>query len=273
MEFILDFQGFKDEKNDFIIKELAILSTDGEKYELHLFQPPHAFNQLSKDLQKQVIWLEKQFHGLYWSSGHRDYRELKDVFRGIDLSGTIYVKGVEKQRYAVKLLSDFNVNVINLEDIGCPSLSVLKQQINPAVLKPCSFNHNSNNCAYVNVYVLAFWLNLEKCITDRLQIVNLAIKECCKNGYLKMSTSLIKYLPKYFILNHNEDIEHVYDKLPESLKTDYEIMMNLRCSEHYQRSDLEDDFDGPNPKRKHCYFCRNNVALNPKLSTSSGIKF
>ena len=224
MEFVLDFQGFKDENNDFIVKELAILSTDGERYELQLFQPPYAFNKLSKDLQKQVIWLEKQFHGLYWNSGHRDYKELKDVFEGIQISGTIYVKGLEKQRYAKKLLGDFNVNIINLEDMGCPSLSKLKQQMNPVVLKPCTFNHTMTNCAYVNVYVLAFWLNMEKCITDRLQIVNLAIKDCCNNGYLKMSSSLVKYLPKYFILNHNEDIELVYDKLSDRQRTVFSVV-------------------------------------------------
>ena len=262
MEYVLDFQGFKDENNDFIVKELAILSTDGEKYELQLFQPPYAFNKLSKDLQKQVIWLEKKFHGLYWSSGQREYNELKDVFEGLEISGTIYVKGVEKQKYVKHLLSNYKVNVVNLEDLGCPSLSMLKQQMNPIVLKPCHFNHTEYNCAYVNVYVLALWLNLEKFVDDRLECVNLAIKECCKAGYLKMPSNLIKYLPKQFILNHSEDIENVYDKLPEKLRSDVEILINMRCKEHYQppkSDDLRDYFDGPNPKKKYCYFCRNSI--------------
>ena len=83
MEFILDFQGFKNPHNEYIIKELALISTDGQIYELHLFQPPCDFNQLPAHLQKQVVWLEKQYHGLYWGSGFREYNELKDIFLGV----------------------------------------------------------------------------------------------------------------------------------------------------------------------------------------------
>lgn len=77
MEFKLYFQGFKNVKKEFIVKDLTVVSIDGNLYELQLFQPPCQFQQLPTHLQKQVIWLEKQWHGLYWSSGFRSYKDLK----------------------------------------------------------------------------------------------------------------------------------------------------------------------------------------------------
>lgn len=56
MEFILDFQGFKNENNGFIIKELAIISVDETINDLHLFQPPYSFHHLPDHLKIQVQW-------------------------------------------------------------------------------------------------------------------------------------------------------------------------------------------------------------------------
>lgn len=161
MSYILDFQGFKNVTNDFIVKELAIVSTDGQFYELQLFQPPCDFSELPQRLQKQVVWLEKQYHGLYWGSGYKNYNCLKDIFKGITIDGNMYVKGADKQKFVSNLLSDFNVNVINFEDLGCPNLQTLKQQTNLFAMKPCSFNHNPKHCAYVNVQILLEWWKSE----------------------------------------------------------------------------------------------------------------
>lgn len=79
----MDFQGFKDANNEFIIQELTVVSTDEQVYELHLFRPPHAFHQLSENLKTQVRWLEKYFHGLIWKSGLKDFGQLNDVLKGV----------------------------------------------------------------------------------------------------------------------------------------------------------------------------------------------
>lgn len=249
MEFVLDFQGFKSGNNDFIVKEMAIISIDGQIYELQLFQPPCSFSELPSDVKKQVLWLEKQYHGLYWGSGFRQYSDLKDIFKGLNIDGNVYVKGKEKQQFVVKLLSDYSVNVIDLEDLGCPSLTELKQQVQLNTMKPCSFNHNFSNCAYINVHVLQQWLKLEKTIQSKLDIVNKAINECYTKGYTKMSTDLIRYLPKEFIVRHFEDIENVYDKLSLKLKVDSDILNNMRCTDHFP------DNKESNAKRKYCFFC------------------
>lgn len=259
MEFILDFQGFKDENNEFIIKELALISTDEDVYELQLFQPPYHFNQLAEDVRKQVVWLEKQYHGLCWNSGSRNYTDLKDILKCIN--GTVFVKGDEKQKFVNSLLSQSQVNVRNIENLGCPSLSILKQQSRPFLIQPCPFNHNSKkNCAYENVYIILNWLKLERYAEKRIEKINLAIKECFNKGYKNLETDLVKCLPKDFILNYHEEIEIIYDKLPEFLQSDEDIQMNMICNKHYcKRGHINSShctWDGPNPKRKHCHFCK-----------------
>lgn len=59
------------------------------------------------------------------------------------------LKGVKNKTKLLYLLSDFNVQVLNLYDLKCPNLSALKNQF--WNVKPCIFEHNSKkNCAYIN---------------------------------------------------------------------------------------------------------------------------
>lgn len=257
MEFIMDIQGFKGERNQYIIKELAIISSDGQLYELQLFQPPCKISELSENVQEQVHYLEKHFHGLYWNSGFRPYSQLRHIMKNLNLSGTVYVKGCEKKMFVSDLLSTFMVNVVNIEELGCPSLSILKQFLQPSSIKPCVFNHKSNNCAYLNVNAILQWLNLEKFTKDRMEMVNLAMKECKKRGYTNLQHELVRFLPKEFIISHHEDIELIYEKLSKDLQSDLEILCNLRCNEHYQSASGGkcDELDGPPPKRKYCKLC------------------
>lgn len=264
MEFILDFQGFKIEKNEFVIKELSIISTDGQFYELHLFQPPCEFDELSENVKKQIVWLEKHYHGLYWASGLKEYSELKDIIKGMNISGKVYVKGVEKQKFISETLADLPsaTTVINLEDLGCPKLSVLRKELQPTFLKSCSFNHNSNNCAFVNCHAILQWWKQEQFAKCKLELVDLAIKECYSKGYINLASYLIPFLPKHFILNYSEDIDLIYEKLPKHLQTDEELQQNRRCNEHYYWKGVSSgfqDWDGPNPKKKHCYYCKSTI--------------
>lgn len=265
MEFILDFQGFKTEKNEIIIKELAIISTDDQVYELHLFKSPYSFHQLPQEVRKQVVWLEKHFHGLFWNSGYKDFSSLQDVFTNVfKFGGKVYVKGIEKYSFVRELLSRFSVCVINFEDLDCPSLKIIKQQLNHSKIKPCPFDHPTDHCAYCNVQWLLEWWKLEKLMLCRMDIVSLAIRDCFSHGYKKMSSDLIKHLPKHFILNYHEDLDIIYERLPPSLKDDEEIKNSLRCNEHYdwRENFLSDCWDGKNPKRKHCCLCTPNTQMS-----------
>ena len=259
MEFILDFQGFKNKDNEFIIKELAIISTDCQVYELQLFLPPCSLHDLPKTVRKQVHWVERHSHGLYWSSGFKGYSQIKDIFKNIDIRGNVYVKGLEKTNFIAQLLSEFEVRIINLEDLGCPKLSLLKERVHLGSFKPCSFSHSPTNCAYINVHVLLQWWNIEKQATiDTSKNIDLAIKEWVEKGYT-MQDEFVKFLPKQFIINYVTALDFIYHKLPPQLQSDPNIIENLRCQEHYQFANECDEIDGPVIKRKYCYFCKQKI--------------
>ena len=155
-----------------------------------------------------------------------------------------------------QLLSDFDVKVINLEDLGCPRLSILKQQTHIESFKPCNFNHSSHNCAYINIHILLQWWNMQKhVVADITKNIDLAIKEWSERGHM-MQEELIRYLPKQFILNYLFSLDYFYDKLPTHLQSDPDIVKNLRCNEHYQ---FAADGDEIPIKKKHCYFCINEM--------------
>lgn len=88
------------------------------------------FNQLVTFINYLKIyrtkWFEKYYHGLYWCSGFREYNKLKDVLRGCYIAGNIYVRGIEKRLFVTDLLSDLKVNIINIEELGCPNLSIIR---------------------------------------------------------------------------------------------------------------------------------------------------
>lgn len=261
MEFIIDFQGAKNENDEITIKELAILSTDGRIYELQLSTLP--FHEKVK-----IMWTEKHQNGYYWCTGFKEYSQIKDIFKYIDMKGNVYVKGYEKQTIIKSLLSDLNVNVINLEDYSCPTFSTLKNRTQLSQMKICNLNHSPLNCAYANVQMLLQWWHLEKeFISNQLEKINEAIREWSLGGHM-MKPELFKYLPKEFILNYMVFLDCVYHKLPPHLRSDRDILNNLRCDKHYVLSNEGDNIDGPAPKRKNCAVCQENATFEPKVDNN-----
>lgn len=228
MEYILDFQGYKGSTNKFIIKELVIVSTDGLYYQLHLFKPPCSFGELTPQTRKQIVWLEKYFHHISWKVGYKDYVEIPDVLRTIQLNGIVYVKGCEKQIFLSELLKDTQITILNLEDKGCPSFDILRQQsCLGQSISPCCFDHFTSNCAYNNVYLLLEWWKVEKRVLDKLDLVNKAIGEYFVKGLRNMSDEMVKIIPKELLINVKEDLAPIYYKLPTQIKQDEEIIKKL----------------------------------------------
>lgn len=91
--------------------------------------------------------MEKQYHELQWISGIKHYMNLNDLFRDINISGTVYAKRNEKQSFMSNLFTDFDVGAINLESLDCPNVSLPKQQYWNNLCKPSAFNHSFMNCA------------------------------------------------------------------------------------------------------------------------------
>lgn len=103
VEYIIDFQGFHDDGNNFIIKELSIQAIENVKLvgarDQYLFLPPFDFKHLSEKKKKQVRWLKRNLHGFSWNCGLQDYEELQSILNKLIDAKCIYVKGLEKKLF------------------------------------------------------------------------------------------------------------------------------------------------------------------------------
>lgn len=123
MNVILDVQGFKNEQNEFIPKEIAILWN--RQIFVQLIKPPYPFYFLTKKERLQVAWIEKN-RGIFWNEGYIPYLNLKSTLHDFLKDKCIFTKGSEKVLWIKDMVN--NNNIHNLEDISCPSLVKLYEK-------------------------------------------------------------------------------------------------------------------------------------------------
>jgi len=97
MNVIVDLQGFWKPDNVFVLKEIAVLPPGAETLVVYQFAAPSPWRDLPLSYQRKIRWLERQYHGLRWSSGTLPYNTVKDVLNSL-LKGAsrVYVKGRDK---------------------------------------------------------------------------------------------------------------------------------------------------------------------------------
>lgn len=151
---IVDMQGFKDLKNNFIVKELSIATKNHTQ--TFLIKPPYAFKNLTDEEKKQVRWLERN-RGLKWSEGFIDYREFRRIIVPYLSSKKVLVKGLEKGMWVRELCQD--CEIMELEEKGCPNFLKLYSDYHVDVNK---FNceYHKKMCALKNVLCLKKWYTL-----------------------------------------------------------------------------------------------------------------
>lgn len=98
-DIVLDFQGFKDNDNGFVIKELAIASFDGSLLQHWFVQSPFPYKWLNDTRRKECNWSTKHFHGITWSEGDLTLRQLSHRLAPILKDANVYVKGWEKKKF------------------------------------------------------------------------------------------------------------------------------------------------------------------------------
>ena len=69
-QVVLDFEGFKYKRNEFVLKELSVCC---DFLDTIYLLPPINFNQLSTDEKKAHTWVTRNFHGIDWSEGEHNY--------------------------------------------------------------------------------------------------------------------------------------------------------------------------------------------------------
>lgn len=176
---IVDVQGFQFKSNPFICKELAIKKFSLENSCCHninkfVFNYPIEFKYLNSNIQNQINFLTKKKHGLDWYSLSDtpflyQYSDLGKILQTeiIDKDcKTILVKGEQKAKWLGNMFNN-SINIINIEDYGCPSISVLKNET------------KSLNC---NLNCLLHYLSDRSCAVENVQLFN--------NWLFKINSSL-----------------------------------------------------------------------------------
>lgn len=151
MSVIVDVQGFKNEHNDFIPKEIAIMSKNHVL--VLLIKPPYPFFNLTRKERLQVAWIERN-RGILWNEGFVPYFEYNALILDFVKDKRIYTKGGEKVLWLKKILK--NESIYNLEDMNCPKLETLyKNYSTSSDIQSCIYHRNI--CAFKNVTCLRKW--------------------------------------------------------------------------------------------------------------------
>lgn len=154
---IVDVQGFKTKDNEFILKEIAILSED--QMLVFLVQPPYPFQNLTNEEKKQVKWIERN-RKVLWNDGFIPYESVYMYIVNFIVDKMIYCKGVEKMQWIKNILSTDNVT--NLETMNCPNLlSLYERYRNSSDIFNCIYHPTI--CALKNVTCLKKW-----CIDNKI---------------------------------------------------------------------------------------------------------
>nr|CAH7713149.1 unnamed protein product [Callosobruchus chinensis] len=105
-------------------------------------------------------WLSYNYHGLEWSSDHKDhlnYEQLSDFIKNVVKNEIVFVKGVDKKVWLERFVTN---QIIDLHNEGFPNLVKLKMIYKSVHCNQHLFNHLS--CALENVTLLHHWYNRNK---------------------------------------------------------------------------------------------------------------
>ena len=119
---MLDLEVFRCRKNNFLVKELAITTSDYS--DSLIFLPPASFNSLPKSEQKAYNWLTNNLHGIHWESGDYLYLNHNQIIQSFVLRNpyaVIYAKRKEKSDLLATYLER---KVENLDELGCPRVYI-----------------------------------------------------------------------------------------------------------------------------------------------------
>lgn len=170
MEFVIvDLQGFKDNTNNFIVKEFSF-ATKNMKFS-DIIQSTCTFDDLSAPKQKSSNWLTQNFHGITWYDGDIDVNELLHTIKPIFSNKIVFIKGEEKVIWLKNLLRDSLQKIVNVETLGC-NLNLQKnaEMFGLMCSKHKRMSHNLH-CALNNVGKIFDWYLAYRKINEYQQLL------------------------------------------------------------------------------------------------------
>jgi hypothetical protein len=149
---VIEFQAFRGNNNEYIIKELVFLDLVTGVVFPFLFQPPFSFNNLNNKAKTTNRWTVKHFHHIDWCEGFTSYKNLESVmYHFCNQFTAIYTRGLEKRNWIgmYTTCQVYNVTLDKRFDLRtCDNLCTLaKNKL-----------HKQTQCALKNAYRLAAFL-------------------------------------------------------------------------------------------------------------------
>ncbi len=161
-QVVLDFEGFKHRKNEYIIKEISVC---GDFLDTICILPPFSFDKLSSEEKKSHTWVTQNLHGIDWSKGEYNYSFLNSFFLSLQLrypGAKYWAKGLQK---CILLKSYLNQPVFNLEDLGCPPVTEI---VSNHKILPCAYHADhlplytlQKHCSRRKAFLYYNWLENE----------------------------------------------------------------------------------------------------------------
>ena len=154
---LVDIQGFMVD-GEFIPKEMTIRI--GKKTSHFLFKPSVEFSSLSREDKKMANHVERNVHGLKYSSGYVDLNELDQILRdNLQQTNIIYVRGHQKIQFLQRKCAELEMtnHIVNLEDFDNSWWQPITFQQS---IPPCMnhFHGGRFQCSLHNVDTLYNWL-------------------------------------------------------------------------------------------------------------------
>lgn len=114
MSIVIDIQGLKDKFNNFLPKEVAIVSVTSDYIGYWLVKAPCAYRDLAPDIKRQNAWLKSHCHGIAWSEGDTSLDTIEKILKKTaEQADRIFTRGAVKSSYLTDLTGCF---IINLEE-------------------------------------------------------------------------------------------------------------------------------------------------------------
>lgn len=161
MNIVIDIQGLKDKYNNFIPKEVAVVST-AQQYVGHwVVKPPYECDELPPIITRQNIWIQANHHGICWSEGETSLQAVEIILKKIAARATrIFTRGSEKSAYLTRLTGYFVINLA--EDDDAPPFRQLPQSELYCTHHRLLTEHNVYKCSLNNASRISSWLKEHK---------------------------------------------------------------------------------------------------------------
>ena len=132
---------------------MSVLDTDSWASQHWIFK--HSSKTQTAKTRCVNKWLLRNYHQLSLECGNVQYEELEPILNSLNFK-TIYVKGEQKEKMIKQFIP--NVEIVNMEEIGCPRLNQLI--CDNIESPPCCIHHmylSKKQCTFYKVFMLKKW--------------------------------------------------------------------------------------------------------------------